>query len=297
VGFGLSWRPLGRPCSWGFGCISVASGVAAGGFAFTASHFCRRPKVTKTLGPGVRPSLRLGFLRSGIHPGASPTVCFAAPPLDAFGFAKRSLRSHPRINPSTQPAEGASRSRAAAELALILLSGAALPHAVHTNQNCRPSPARDGGLRADQSPPEHTQLNCGSWLASEGGLTADQSLAGCMLSHCRSEPARDGGLGADQSPTEHTQSNCRSEPARDGGLRADQSPTECTQLNCGSWLASEGGLTADQSPTDHTHSNCRSEPARDGGLRADQSPTEHPQSNCGSGLAREGGVSFNTGIC
>jgi hypothetical protein len=42
-----------------------------------------------------------------------------------FGFAKRSLRSHPRINPSTQPAEGAStaRSRAAAELTLILLSG------------------------------------------------------------------------------------------------------------------------------------------------------------------------------
>ncbi|MBX9407865.1 hypothetical protein K5E40_19485, partial [Pseudomonas baetica] len=32
---------------------------------------------------------------------------FAAPPLDVFGFAKRSLRSPPpRINPSTQPADG-----------------------------------------------------------------------------------------------------------------------------------------------------------------------------------------------
>jgi len=42
-----------------------------------------------------------------------------------FGFAKRSLRSHARMNPSTQPSDVArgSRSRAAAELALILLSG------------------------------------------------------------------------------------------------------------------------------------------------------------------------------
>jgi hypothetical protein len=39
-----------------------------------------------------------------------------------FGFAKRSLRSHPRINPSTQPSDVAcgSRSKSAAELALIL---------------------------------------------------------------------------------------------------------------------------------------------------------------------------------
>jgi hypothetical protein len=42
-----------------------------------------------------------------------------------FGCAKRSLRSHHRINPSTQPADaaGESRSKAAAELTLILLSG------------------------------------------------------------------------------------------------------------------------------------------------------------------------------
>jgi len=64
-----------------------------------------------------------GFLRSGIHPGASPPVCFAAPPLDACGFAARSLRSHPRMNPSTQPAEGASTSKALLELTLIVLSG------------------------------------------------------------------------------------------------------------------------------------------------------------------------------
>jgi hypothetical protein len=42
-----------------------------------------------------------------------------------FGCAKRSLRSHARINPSTQPSDVArgSRSKAAAELTLILLSG------------------------------------------------------------------------------------------------------------------------------------------------------------------------------
>ena len=63
------------------------------------------------------------FPRYGVHPGASPTVCFAAPPLDACGFAARSLRSHPRINPSTQPADGAGTSKALLELTLIVVSG------------------------------------------------------------------------------------------------------------------------------------------------------------------------------
>jgi hypothetical protein len=64
-----------------------------------------------------------GSLRSGTHPGASPPVCCAAPPLDVFDFVERSLRSHPRMNPSTQPAEGAGTSRAVLELTLIVLSG------------------------------------------------------------------------------------------------------------------------------------------------------------------------------
>jgi hypothetical protein len=65
-----------------------------------------------------------GFLRCGIDPGAAPTVCFAAPPLAVFGFAKRSLRSHARINPSTQPSDVARGSRSrAGELTLGLLSG------------------------------------------------------------------------------------------------------------------------------------------------------------------------------
>jgi hypothetical protein len=52
----VPWRPLGRPGFGCFGCISVFFGVAAGGSAFTAGHFYRRLKVTKTLGPCVRPS-------------------------------------------------------------------------------------------------------------------------------------------------------------------------------------------------------------------------------------------------
>jgi hypothetical protein len=65
-----------------------------------------------------------GFLRCGIDPGAAPTVCFAAPPLAVFGCAKRSLRSHARINPSTQPSDVARGSRSrAGELTLGLLSG------------------------------------------------------------------------------------------------------------------------------------------------------------------------------
>jgi hypothetical protein len=42
-------------------------GVAAGGSALTAGHFCRRPKVTKTLGPGVRP---LAGARGSFAPGS-----------------------------------------------------------------------------------------------------------------------------------------------------------------------------------------------------------------------------------
>ncbi|SDE01903.1 hypothetical protein SAMN04490189_4043 [Pseudomonas koreensis] len=233
--------------------ISVASGAAAGGFALTASHFLQPPgmpaqsKVTQNACPNVRPSPWLGSLRSGIHPGASPTVCFAAPPLDVFDFVERSLRSHPRMNPSTQPADGALRSRAAAELTLILLSG---------EKRMRSAVDFCG--------------SCGATirLASDGGLTADQSPAERTQSNCRSEPARDGGLTADQSLTECTRSNCGSWLASDGGLTANQSPTERTRSNCGSWLASDGGLTASQSLTENTESNCGSEPAGEEALSA-----------------------------
>jgi hypothetical protein len=126
------------------------------------SPFPNAEKVTQKACSYVRPARwGSGFLRCGIDPGAAPPVCFAAPPLAVFGCAKRSLRSHPRINPSTQPSDVArgSRSRAVLELALIVLSGAAAPHGAHTNQNCGSWLASDGGLTADQFLPEYTGFN------------------------------------------------------------------------------------------------------------------------------------------
>jgi hypothetical protein len=119
-----TWRPLGRPCFGVFGCISFFGGVAAGGFALTARHFFQTPKkYPKRLRPDVRPARwGSGFLRSGIDPGAAATVCFAAPPSAVSGCARRSLRSHTRINPSTQPADGL-QDQKLLELALIVLGG------------------------------------------------------------------------------------------------------------------------------------------------------------------------------
>ena len=92
------------------------------------SLFLQTPKKSKQKNACsyVRPARwGSGSLRSGLHPGAAPPVCFAAPPLAVFGCAKRSLRSHPRMNPSTQPSDVArgSRSRAFGELTLGHLSG------------------------------------------------------------------------------------------------------------------------------------------------------------------------------
>jgi hypothetical protein len=93
---------------FGFGGISVFSGAAAGGFALTASPFFKRQKGTKRLCPW-RTALRGGsvFPRYGVHPGASPTVCFAAPPLDVCGCAARRCAPNPRMDTYARPAEGA----------------------------------------------------------------------------------------------------------------------------------------------------------------------------------------------
>ena len=56
-----------------------------------------------------RTALRRGsvFPRYGAHPGASPTVCFAAPPLDVCGFAAWRYAPPPRMDTFARPAEGA----------------------------------------------------------------------------------------------------------------------------------------------------------------------------------------------
>jgi hypothetical protein len=47
------------------------------------------------------------FPRYGVHPGASPPVCFAAPPLDVCGFAAWRCAPNPRMDTFARPAEGA----------------------------------------------------------------------------------------------------------------------------------------------------------------------------------------------
>jgi hypothetical protein len=69
-----------------------------------------------------------------------------------FDFVERSLRSHARINPSTQPSDvaGGSRSKAL-ELALIVewCGFAAGSCAALLFAFCGSEPAREGGLTAD----------------------------------------------------------------------------------------------------------------------------------------------------
>ena len=76
--------------------------------SYSESPFPDAEKVTQKALPR-RTALRLGsvFPRYGAHPGASPTVCFAAPPLDACGFAARRCTPTPRMDTFARPAEGA----------------------------------------------------------------------------------------------------------------------------------------------------------------------------------------------
>ncbi len=111
----------------------------------------------RSLGLGV-PSLRdsSGGIASGLLRCTSSRCVW---------LRQTSLRSYPRINPSTQPSEGAStaRSKAAAELALILC------------RSCRR--LRSFDLAFDF---------VGAELAREGGLTANHALSDPTPSNCES---------------------------------------------------------------------------------------------------------------
>ena len=95
-------------------------------------------------------------------------------------YKRQALRAIPRMNTSAQPAEGAggSRSQAAGELTLGLLSGekrrgmGCSAFALLWERAC-------SRRRPDSRPISFrcTRSNCGSWLASEGVLPADQFLS------------------------------------------------------------------------------------------------------------------------
>ncbi|SDT26822.1 hypothetical protein SAMN05216496_3834 [Pseudomonas sp. Z003-0.4C(8344-21)] len=125
-----------------FGCISVAAVTASYGFALTATHFFSNAKKSKqkTLAPAFGPR-RLGSLRSGIAPGAAATVCCAAPPSAVSGCARRSLRSHARINPSTQPSDVAGGSRSKALELTLIVEWLEAPHGLRSSVDLPLTPA------------------------------------------------------------------------------------------------------------------------------------------------------------
>ena len=75
--------------------------------SYSESLFQTPKRNQKALPRRSAPRWGSGFLRYGIDPGAAATVCFAAPTPAVYDFVVRSLRSHTRIDPFTQPAEGA----------------------------------------------------------------------------------------------------------------------------------------------------------------------------------------------
>ena len=102
-------------------CISIAAVTAAYGFALTATHFCRRPKVSKTLRPGVRP---LAKARCSLAPVLLRGPAAIGHPWPGAA-SPASMPGCPLRRTSTRPPEGAGRSesKAEGELTLGLMSG------------------------------------------------------------------------------------------------------------------------------------------------------------------------------
>ena len=164
-------RPLGRPGSW----------------------------LIPSLAPSVRPlaGARGSFAAVSIR-GHCPPVGFASTYMQRVRLRRTALRATPRMHTSTQPPEGAggSRSKAAGELTLGLMSGEERGGGPCFSVGAGSSGRRIAAKAADQ-PINHPQvypLSCGSWLVgaphrSEGGLTADQSPTD-VRHLCTIKPAR-----------------------------------------------------------------------------------------------------------
>ena len=101
--------------------ISIAAVTAAYGFALTATHFCRRPKVSKTLRPSVRP---LAKARCSLAPVLLRGPAAIGHPWPGAA-SPASMPGCPLRRTSTRPPEGAGRSKSKAEgeLTLGLMSG------------------------------------------------------------------------------------------------------------------------------------------------------------------------------
>ncbi len=150
------------------------------------SPFPNAEKVTEKACSYVRPLAGSGFLRSGTDPGAAATVCFAAPPSAVYDCVVRSLRSHARINPSTQPSDVAGGSKArskALELALIVeWCGFAAGRCAALRLLCRRACSR---RRPDSRPVLE--------VVRDPTVGAAEGCDLLILLFCGSEPARDDG--------------------------------------------------------------------------------------------------------
>ncbi len=141
--------------------------------------FVKRPecrpsqKEPKSLAPSVRPlaKARRSFAPVSIR-GHCPPVGFAGTYMQRVRLRRTALRATPRMNTSTQPPDGAgrSRSRAKGELTLGLMSGE--ERRVYADSLWERACSR---RRPDSRPASNR----------------------CTGSPCRSEPARDGCLTAD----------------------------------------------------------------------------------------------------
>jgi hypothetical protein len=170
--------------------ISIPAVTAAGGFALTASPFCKRPKGTKTLRPSVRP---LAWARRSFAPafiwGHRLRSASLRPPLDVCGFAARRYAPPPQMNASTQPPEGAGRSRAG-ELTLGLMSGE--ERSVYTEPLVGARLAREGVLTANHLFQQTRQCRTAGHKKG-ANLTERASLSQpCISCPVPSMPARTG---------------------------------------------------------------------------------------------------------
>ena len=107
------WRPWGRPCSLGFGGISVASGAAAGGFALTATHFSRRRNAgpakskQKALPLAYGTLLRLSVPSLRCPSGGIAYGLLRCTSSRCMRLRRTALRASPLMNTYARPAEGA----------------------------------------------------------------------------------------------------------------------------------------------------------------------------------------------
>ncbi len=119
----LTWRPLGRPGSLGLGEYPFLRVLPLAVSLLQRLPLANAPKEAKVLAPAFGASLWLGVPSLRDSSGGIASGLLRCTSSRCVWLRQTALRAHPRINPSTQPSEGAGTSKALLELTLIVLSG------------------------------------------------------------------------------------------------------------------------------------------------------------------------------